>query len=108
MGNTSGNQETLIGQVLVNEQDGNASFTYEGIDKIRLNLIVQDKLGRSMYNKSFELEGGPVELSFKTDSLSSGTYHAWIYIGDEVQIRTFGIKKTEEKGLISKFLSIFK
>lgn len=108
MGNTSEEKKIVIGEIHLDRGDESASFTYHVKETHPLNLIVQDKLGRTMISSNHALDANGSTLEFGTKSLGAGDYHAWIYVGEEVFVRHFIIEKEEETGFLDKVLSFFK
>jgi hypothetical protein len=108
MGSTSDKKEIVIGEILLDSHDEIASFSYRVQESCPLNLIVQDKVGRTMISSNYTLDANEPRLEFSISSLGAGDYHAWIYVGDEVFVRHFVIEKAAETGFLDKFRSFFK
>jgi|GEM_PF-5776169 len=108
MGNTSNEPITLLGEVNFQKAGETAILSFDACESCNVQIIVQDKLGRSVLSLDQFVEEGSDTLQFDTKELSNGDYHAWIYVNDKVFVRQFTVEGKAEDGLIGRMFSRFK
>jgi hypothetical protein len=107
MGNTSNEPITFLGEVNFQKAGETAILSFDGCESCNVQVIVQDKLGRSVLSIDTQLDSSG-HLQFETKELSNGDYHAWIYVNDKVFVRQFTVEGKAEGGLIGRMFSRFK
>lgn len=108
MGNTSNEAEIIVGEVMIDGSSSEAVLNCVFPSNHQVQLIVQDRLGKSVLTAAYSVVEFDTTLKFDVSRFKAGDYHAWIYIADKVFVRHFNLQDTEGPGLFDKLLSIFK
>ncbi|MBK9016905.1 MAG: hypothetical protein IPM82_24170 [Saprospiraceae bacterium] len=108
MGNTSNVPEIFLGEISSQNNAETAVLEIHSHQPGSIQVIVQDKLGKSVLTSNLSVEEGSEALAFDTKELKNGIHHAWIYINDKVFVRQFTLEGKAEPGLMGKFFSMFK
>ena len=106
MGNASNQEAIVLGDFYMRNETAVLPCSFSISNK--LQLILQDSIGRTTMTKDYNVDISTTELVLDLTGLSNGTFHAWIYIEDKVFVKPFNIEKPVEKGVLSKLLGMFK
>lgn len=106
MGNASSQEAFVLGDFILRNETAVLPCSFSTASK--LQLILQDGLGRTTKTRDFDVDANTTELVLDLEDCNAGTYHAWIYIEDKVFVKPFSIDNPMDKGLLDKLLGIFK
>jgi hypothetical protein len=108
MGSTSIQQSAAFGEIFM--QQDNAGFAvlpceFSSLNKVQ--IIVQDKLGRSLLTESVGVDETTTEVRLDVSKCKQGEHHAWVYFEDKVVLRNFCVEKAPKKGIFSRVAGFF-
>ncbi|MBI1227396.1 MAG: hypothetical protein GC192_19345 [Bacteroidetes bacterium] len=106
MGSRSMTEEIYIGDVQI-EQNGLAKIESSFSQAFNVQIILHDKLGRSVLTENIIVEEQSNCINFDTSNLKPGDYHAWIYIEEKVFVKHFRIEE-DNSSFWNKIVSKFK
>ena len=103
------NIKSILGEFkLSNENQGTAHIACAFVSPIKVEIIVQDQLGRAVISKSFDADESTTSLSIDISKLDSGNYHTWIYFEDQQLIRSLKVTNNEAgRGFVESFFKMF-
>ena len=108
MGNTLHLPQIELSEISVDNGVASAKLSCSLSNPNTLQLILQDKQGRSVLTKDFAIGESTSELDFEVSSFEAGDYHAWLYIGNTTFVRHFKLEAHQKSGLFDKLVSMFK
>ncbi len=77
------------------------------VEEMSVECILQDNLGRTISNQSFEVDVSTINLNIDISKCKAGDYHAWIFVKDKTFVRHLKVEKTEEPNFFGQFMKLF-
>ena len=108
MGNTSAKPELNLGEITIQDDQSKAVLPCSATQANIVQVILQDKLGKSVLTKEFPVDETTEALIFDVSDCKPGEYHAWIYIKQKVFIKHFSLEENEPQTVFGKLRSMFK
>jgi hypothetical protein len=107
MGNTKSVKVIQFGQITSTRTASGVdlSLPYKAEEDIRMSVIIQNKIGRAVFESNFDISSEQTSLDFEIPDVTGGEYDAWIDVKGEVFIRRITILPQPKKGLFGWFKS---
>jgi hypothetical protein len=96
-----------LGEVQISASGGQASFEVKLDQAASIKLIVQDHLGRPLYENRYNLEAGIQVLGFPVQNWAEGSYYAWLHFQNNTKMQPFSLA-ARKKSIGKSFLSHMK
>ena len=102
-------QKNFIGELTPVLTEGSLSAALDCTvpSAVKISIIVQDELGRSCWEKSFELPAGRSTLDLDFSNLKKGNFTAWVDVAGETVIRSFSVEETATNGLFGRLRQLW-